>query len=106
MSNKTKTEKIKQNFTGIAQSAGLIAMTGAMVLMAAEVAGIHPPKAHEAHASEKRRAVIPAEAEATVPSHGSGVDANKENARRAEEVGPHHVSYGAMQRTPQRSGAM
>lgn len=106
MSNKTKTDKIKENITDLAKNAGLIAMTGAMALMAAEVAGIHPPKAHETHESDKRRAVIPAEAEATVPSHGSGNDASKENARRAEEVGPHHVSYGAMQRTPQRSGAM
>lgn len=106
MSNKTKTDKIKANIAGIAQSAGLIAMTGAMALMAAEVGGIHPPKAHDVSANDKRRAIIPAEAEGLVPSHSSGVDANKENARRAEEVGPHHVSYGAMQRTPQRSGAM
>ena len=106
MSNKTKTDKIKDNITDIAKSAGLIAMTGAMVLMAAEVAGIHPPKAHETHANEKRGAVVPGEATAVAPAHGSGPDASKENARRSEEVGPHYVSYGAMHRTPARSGAL
>ncbi len=104
MVNKTKTETIKANIAEFSKSAGLIGMVGAMALMTAEVAGIHPPKAHETHANDKRRAIVPGEAH--VPAPTSGFDANKENARRAEEVGPHHVSYGAMQRTPARSGAV
>ena len=106
MSNKTKTDKIKENITDMAKSAALVGMVGAMALMTAEVAGIHPPKLHEAHDSDKRRAAAPGSAEAVMPSHNSGFDANKENSRRAEETGPHYVSYGAMHRTPARSGAM
>ena len=106
MSKLTKTDKIKNNITDMAKSAALIGMVGAMALMTAEVAGIHPPKAHEAHDNDKRRAVAPGSAEVVVPTHGSGFDANKENSRRAEETGPHYVSYGAMHRTPARSGAM
>lgn len=106
MSNKTKNNSIKQNITRVAQGLGVVAMTGAMAIVTAEVGGIHPPKAElSKDAKDKQRIVLPAPAEPHAPK-GGGHGAAEARPRHTEEVGPHHISYGSMQRTPSRAGAM
>jgi len=90
---KNKKTQIKDSINEFAMNVGFLAMGGAMVLGLVEVAGAHPPKA-----------VVPVASEATPVATAGDHNASKESIRRAEEVGPHHVTYGTT-RTPSRSGA-
>lgn len=105
MLEKINTQEIKENVTNGAKHLSVAVMTGAMAIVAAEVGGIHPPKADlSKEHKDRHRIVVPAPTETHAPGGGHG--AAEARARHTEEVGPHHTSYGSMQRTPARSGGI
>ena len=81
MSQKNKKSSIQDNIQDIAAQVGTVAMTGAMVLGVAQLAGVD-----------------------SKPITNYVVEAIKAGEHH-KEVGPHHISYGATQRTAARSGA-
>ena len=89
MSQKNKKSSIQDNIQDIAKNAGLVAMTGAMALGLVEVSGQYTK---------------PAVATTSETSPAGDQQSHNETVRRSEEVGPHYISYGNMNRTAARSG--
>ncbi len=80
MSQKNK-NTLQENIQDMATQIGTVAMSGAMVLGIAQLAGVDPK-----------------------PNTNYVVEAIKAGEHH-KEVGPHHISYGSTQRTASRSGA-
>lgn len=81
MSQKNKQSSIQDNIQDIAMQVGTVAMSGAMVLGIAQLAGVN-----------------------SKPTTNYVVKAMKMGEHHKEVV-PHHTSYGSLQRTASRSGA-
>lgn len=105
MLEKINTQEIKANIVDTAKHLGVAGMLGAMAVLTAEGGGIHPPKPAHAKDEQRHRVVVPAPAEQPHVG-GGGHGAQEARPRHVEEVGPHHASYGSMQRTPARSGGL
>lgn len=85
----------------------LLFMGGAMLVAMSEVAGMPVPKSdHTKAITDRSKIIMPMPVQESTQFGSYNGEGPKENMRRMEETGPHHISYGTMQRTPGRSGGI